>query len=339
VTTCDIDQSIELAEHENVDANGRSLVARVTTIWAEALQIESVEVDPEADFFELGGDSLSAIMILNRVAGEFHARLTEAELFTCRTVSGMCAMIRSAVSDDRDGPILHAAASPTLSHFAASRGQQRLWFMDQSMERPEVYNVPFLLRWQGPLDPEALRIAWQELENRHDILRTHLEIRDGRVSQVVGPIERFEFEFRDLRSQPASEHMKFVTGEAVADAKTPFDLKGRRLYRVRLYRTGSEEYLWFLNLHHAITDGWSFGVLFEELEKFYDAACTGKPVNLAPLPIQYSDFSRWESERLLSDTGKEHLAYWKQQLAGPIPSLDLIWWIEKKAEQLNNEIK
>lgn len=320
MTTCDIDRSIEPAKSAYVDDG--DLLASVIRIWADALQLDVGEVETEGDFFELGGDSLSAIMILNRVAGQFHVRLTEAELFTCRTVNGMIAMIRSAISDDQDGSIVSRAESESQTCFPPSRGQQRLWYMDQSMERPEVYNVPFLLRWQGPLDPESLRLAWQELEERHEILRTHLEIRDGKLSQVIGPKEPFELQLIDFRSRPAAEHEKLVLAEAIQDAKTPFSLKSRRLYRVKLYRTGSEEYLWFLNFHHAITDGWSFGVLFDELEKLYESNCNGKPPTLPLLPIQYADFSKWESERLASPAGREHIAFWKKQLEGPIPPLD-----------------
>ena len=318
MTTCDVEHPTTVEP-----VSGPTLASRVRTIWADSLQFDEAEIDLDADFFELGGDSLSAIMILNRVAGEYHARLTEAELFTCRTINGMCAMIQSTVVDDRETAILRRDTTGDSSFHPASRGQQRLWYMDQSMDRPEVYNVPFLLRWQGPLDPEALRQAFEQLDDRHEILRTHLEIRDGQLCQIIGDSHRFELPLVDLRSMKSTEHLALVTAESNEDARTPFDLRGNRLYRTRLYRTGSEEYLWFLNFHHAITDGWSFGVMFGELEKLYEAARDGKPSNLAPLPIQYADFSRWERERINSSSGREHLEFWRKQLSGPIPSLDL----------------
>ncbi len=298
-----------------------SLTAKVCGIWADALQLDSI--GPDEDFFELGGDSLSAVIILTRVSRQFHAKLSEGELFTARTVRGMCALLEAALADNTESQLAPIQTDASQTRYPASRGQQRLWFMDQTSGRPEVYNVPFLLRWQGPLDVEALRIAHEQLEARHHILRTHLEHADGQFWQVVGPPERFELPVTDLRSQPATEHEKIALAEAVMDARTPFDLKARRLYQVKLYRTGTDEYLWGMTFHHSIIDGWSFGVMFSDLEALYEAARNDQTAALPPMPIQYGDYGRWEREHLTTPKTREHIEYWKKQLAGPIPTLDL----------------
>ncbi len=307
-----------------------ALAATVAGIWADVLQLDSV--GPDEDFFELGGDSLSAVMILTRVGQQLGVKVTEAELFTARTARGLSDLLRAAIGGP-DGEAAPIKADRSTDRHPASRGQRRLWFMDQTMGRPAVYNVPFLMRCQGPLDVEVLRAAYEQLEARHDILRTRLEQADGKLWQVVGHPERFELPVIDLRPRPAAERQAAALAEAVADAGMPFDLAGHRLYRVRLYRTGADEYLWGMNFHHTVTDGWSFGVMFKDLETFYEAAKAGRPADVPPLPIQYGDYARWEEGHLATPAVRDHVGYWKRHLAGPIPALDLPFAKPRPAER------
>ena len=107
------------------------------------------------------------------------------------------------------------------------------------------------------------------------------------------------------------------------DATRRFPLDGTRLWRVKLYRTAEAEYHLWLNMHHTVTDGWSVGVLFKDLEAYYEAAVANTAPNLAPLAVQYGDHALWEEQFRHSPAYREQVEYWKQTLAAPIPTLDL----------------
>ncbi|HKA06014.1 MAG TPA: condensation domain-containing protein, partial [Gemmataceae bacterium] len=298
-----------------------SVETEVAAIWAEVLGLE--EVAPSADFFELGGDSLSAALILTRVQRRFRFRLSEGDLFTARTVRGLCALVRRAAHGSGNfGPPLVPIAGPR-TRFPATSAQRRLWILDHIIPNPEVYNVCYLVRIDGALDAEALRAALEQVEERHETLRVHFETEDGLPVQVVGGPRRFELPSADLGGLPAAEAHEFVVCEATADAALRIALDGTRLWRVKLYRTGDgQSYLW-LNMHHTIADGWSLGVFFADLEEYYEAAVAGGCARLAPLGIQFGDYALWEQQFRDSPAYREQLDWWKRVLAPPIPSVDL----------------
>jgi amino acid adenylation domain-containing protein len=298
-----------------------SVEGEVAAIWADVLELDTVH--PDDDFFELGGDSLSAVQILTRMTRRFKFKVTEAELFTARTVRGLCQVILQGVGVARGrGPQLVPAPGPR-HRFPATAAQRRLWILDHILPNPELYNVGFLVRIQGQLDVEALRAAFEQVDSRHEALRVHFETEDGLPVQVVGASRPFELSVVDLRDRPEADRRTLATAEATLCLSTRIPLTGDRLYRVKLYRTGTDEYLLWINMHHTITDGWSWGVYFKDLEAYYEAAKAGAPPKLRPLSIQYGDYSLWEVGLRKTLGFREQVDYWKKVLAPPLPALDL----------------
>jgi hypothetical protein len=175
----------------------------------------------------------------------------------------------------------------------------------------------------GRLDPELLRGAFEQVEDRHEALRVHFEAEDGLPVQVVGPGRPFALPVEDLRPLGPAAGREHVLRETAADAARRFRLDGDRLWRVRLYRTADDEHYLWLNLHHTITDGYSVGVLFRDLEAYYEAARAGTPARLPDLPVQYGDYAAWEQGWRRSPAYREQVAFWKETLAAPLPTLDL----------------
>src|SRR4051812_17272564 len=181
---------------------GVSLEDEVAAIWAEVLELDAVK--PDDDFFELGGDSLSAVQILTRITRRFNYKVTEVELFTARTVRGLCQVIGQGVAGSTGEAAQLAPVAGPRTRFPATAAQRRLWILDHILPNPEVYNVGFLVRIQGQLDVEALHAAFEQVERRHEALRVHFETEDGLPAQVVGESRRRGATVAALRCPPAA---------------------------------------------------------------------------------------------------------------------------------------
>jgi amino acid adenylation domain-containing protein len=212
-----------------------------------------------------------------------------------------------------------ASTGPLPLSFA----QERLWFLDQLEPGSAVYNVCQAVRMTGTLDLAALEKSFNEIVRRHEILRTNFLPADGHAVQTIAPERTLTVAFVDLsgwRDGTADEELKRRLHE---EARRPFDLKNDLLIRVLVVRTGDTEQTLMLTMHHIISDGWSIGILFRELAAFYTAICAGEVAVVPELPIQFSDFVLWEREHMQGPAVETPLGYWRKQLDGPLPRLEL----------------
>ena len=204
-----------------------------------------------------------------------------------------------------------------------SIAQQGLWLLDQLVADSPLYNMAAGLQLSGPLNTTALHQSLNALVQRHEVLRTTFVAVDGHPMQVSAPILTIPLPVVDLSALPDAERQAEALRQANEEAQRPFDLTQGPLIRTLLLQLGAEESLLLLTMHHIISDGWSLGVLYRELSVLYNAYANGKPSPLLELPIQYADFALWQQEQLQREAYAEHLAYWKQRLAGAPTSLDL----------------
>jgi amino acid adenylation domain-containing protein len=207
--------------------------------------------------------------------------------------------------------------------FPLSFAQQRLWFLDQVQPGNPSYNLPFS-RWiKGPLDVAALERSINEINRRHETLRTHFLLVEGNPVQVVSPPQPSSLAVEDLGGLAADQKEAEVQKIVAHEARRPFDLATGPLSRARLLRLGEQEHVLMLTMHHIISDAWSMGVLVRELGLLYEAFTAGKPSPLSELPIQYADFAVWQREWLRGEVLREQLEYWKKQLEGIPTALEL----------------
>ncbi|PSL53321.1 non-ribosomal peptide synthase protein (TIGR01720 family)/amino acid adenylation domain-containing protein [Saccharothrix carnea] len=191
--------------------------------------------------------------------------------------------------------------------------QQRLWFLDEFQPGGSGYNSALALRLTGRLDVPALTGALHGLVARHESLRTTFDEVDGTGVQVVHPAFDLAVPVLDLAR---TDDLDVVLADEYSQ---PFDLRRGPLLRALVVRVAEDEHVLLLTAHHIVTDGWSMGVLTEELAVLYRAALVGEEVSLPPLPVQYADFAAWQRDRLSDDALGAHLDYWKQRLTGVAP--------------------
>jgi amino acid adenylation domain-containing protein len=211
----------------------------------------------------------------------------------------------------------------SYNHVPLSFSQQRLWFIDQLYHRSSFYNIPSACHLKGSLNITALQQSLNEILKRHEILRTTFALVDGQPVQEIAaeltwnlPIINFEH----LSGKNWEPEIKKLAAE---EAKKPFNLATGPLVRATLLRLGEEEHIFLLTMHHIITDGWSMGVFLREFATLYAAFSTNQPSPLPELPIQYADFAVWQRDRFQGEVLSTQLSYWKQQLSGELPVLQL----------------
>ncbi|MCA1613890.1 MAG: condensation domain-containing protein, partial [Acidobacteria bacterium] len=205
-----------------------------------------------------------------------------------------------------------------------SFAQQRLWFLDQLESHSAAYNIPLSVRLEGRLDVSALEKTFNEIVCRHEVLRTvFAQGGDGQPRQVVQEHAALSLEVRDLSLLPEGEREAEARALIEVEAQRPFDLSRGPVFRSSLLRLGEEEHILLLTMHHIVSDAWSAGVLVKEMGALYEAYSGGMESPLEELPVQYADYARWQREWLQGEALEEQLKYWRSQLAGAPPVLEL----------------
>jgi amino acid adenylation domain-containing protein len=207
--------------------------------------------------------------------------------------------------------------------FPMSFAQERLWFLDQLEPNRPTYNLPDTHYFKGPLDLDALQRSLSEIVRRHELLRTTFQMVDGKPMQVIAPPQPLELPLIDISHLPDTERAAKAQQLADEDSIQPFDLSRDPLFRMQLVRLAEEEHLLLFTMHHIISDGWSLQVMAREMSALYEAYKAGQSFSLPELPIQYADFAVWQREWLQGEVLEKQLEYWREQLGGELPELEL----------------
>jgi amino acid adenylation domain-containing protein len=300
----------------------RTPIEEVTAgIWGEVLQIG--EVGRDDDFFTLGGHSLLATRVLSRLRQALDVELPVRALFEAPRLAALARRVEAA-RQDRDGhrrPALGPAGRE--APLPLSYAQERLWYEQRLDPESATYNMPVGYRFAGSLSAVALEEALAELGRRHEVLRTVYAEVDGRPVQVPQPALLERRPVVDL-SGLASEARSRLAGRLLREAAArPFDLERGPVLRGHLLRLGAEDHHVSLTVHHIACDGWSLDVLAREVAALYAAFAAGRPSPLAEAEVQYADFAVWQRGWLAGEILDEHVAYWRQCLAGAPAVVDL----------------
>ncbi|WP_449434133.1 amino acid adenylation domain-containing protein [Pseudomonas putida] len=215
------------------------------------------------------------------------------------------------------------AQVPVAARDALSYAQRRMWFAWQLDPLGAAYNLPLAVKLLGPVDAQALQRALDTLVTRHESLRTLFREVDDQPQQWVQEQGRVSIEFLDVSAVPGADQAQRLDELCSAEAGAPFDLANGPLMRVRLLRKAADEHLLLITLHHIVADGWSLGILIDELVGLYDAAVASQPPALAPLAIQYRDFALWQRCWLEAGEQERQLQYWLEHLGDEHPLLQL----------------
>ena len=288
-------------------------------IYARVLGVQRVGV--EESFFDLGGDSLSAMRLIAAINTALDAGLSVRTLFEAPTV----AQLAPRIGGERARPeLLVAGERPEV--VPLSFAQNRLWFIDQFQGPSPIYNMAVGLRLRGRLDADALGAALADVVGRQESLRTLFAAHEGIPRQLVVPVERADFgwQITDATGWPEGR-----LGEAIDTvARHPFDLATEIPMRARLFRVADDEHVLVAVVHHIAADGSSITPLVADLGVAYASRCAGRAPGWADLAVQYADYTLWQRAQLgdLADSGSRiaaQLGYWEDALAGMPEHLQL----------------
>ncbi|MDK3158298.1 amino acid adenylation domain-containing protein [Kamptonema cortianum] len=273
-------------------------------IWAEILQIP--EISRDDNFFELGGHSLLATRVISQVRQVFSVEIALRTLFENPTLAQWAQVITQASQNHQDLPLIPTSRGESVP---LSFAQQRLWFLAQLEPHSTAYNLCGAVRLDGVLNREALTQSFNEIVRRHESLRTTFHTVDGRPVATIAPQAPLAIPQIELSETEVQSYLE-------QEAQTPFDLTQSPLLRVKVLKLGEQSHILLLAMHHIASDGWSRGILVQELAVLYRAFCQNQHSPLPELPLQYADFAVWQRQWLQGEVLASQLAYWQQQLAG-----------------------
>jgi amino acid adenylation domain-containing protein len=299
----------------------------VAGIWCEVLglpqAVGTAQISRTANFFELGGHSLLATQVVSRLRAATGAEMAVGEMFQSPTVAALAAALETSLSSgaaSAAAPPLRPA--PRQGDLPLSFAQERLWFLDRLAPGNAAYNIPLALAARGELSLPALAAALGEMVRRHEALRTTYAAHGDRPVQAIAPAAAWALPLIDLTALPGGTREGEVRRLADALVARPFDLDRDPVLRASALRLGSEDHALLLVVHHIASDGWSLGVIVEEIAALYPAALAGVPSPLPELAVQYADFAVWQRGWLQGEALERQLGYWRQRLAGAA-ALDL----------------
>ncbi|NPC80484.1 amino acid adenylation domain-containing protein, partial [Pyxidicoccus fallax] len=288
---------------------------------AAVLRLPASQVDPKSPLHVYGVDSLMAIDFKSALDAGLGVDVPLAGILQGDSLEKLADTLVALLSAPRtaaSGPAV-ASSREDAGDAPLSGGQQALWFLHQLAPGSAAYHVPVAVRVRAALDAEALRRAFETLVTRHPALRTTFALTPSGPVQRIHASLPLDFETVDARGWDDAALRERLSTEA----RRPFDLEAGPLLRVRLYTRAADDHALLLAMHHIVTDFGSLAVIAEELEALYPALRAGKSLTLPTPARTYADFARWQAELLASPRGVALERYWREQLAGPPPVLEL----------------
>ncbi|MDW7618090.1 amino acid adenylation domain-containing protein, partial [Peribacillus simplex] len=304
------------------DANGLILNAyeaphteiqdKLVTIWKDVLGVETIGIHD--NFFDLGGHSLKATVVMSEIHKVLQMEVPLKELFANPTISELSRHIEMSEVNLFET----IKRCEEKEYYETSSAQKRMYTVQQLEKGSTAYNMPGIFELGGKVDQGRIENAFKQLVQRHEALRTYYETVDGDIVQRIQPNEAFTLTFSQVDGTD-------VTAIAKAFIR-PFELDKAPLFRAELAQSHGGRYL-LIDMHHIISDGVSMSILIREFTKLYQGEL------LEPLRIQYKDFAQWQNEFLQSGGLKKQEAYWQNQFQGDVPVLHLPYDYERPAVQ------
>lgn len=285
--------------------------------FANLLGIE--KINTQSHFFELGGHSLLATQLASKLREALGFELPIRTLFEAPRLGDLALRIDEMITGNTFVAAEGLRRQERPAVLPLSLEQERLWFLHKLDPQSPAYNIPIVLQLDGELSVQALKAAFTAVVDRHESLRTIFAEVDGEPRQQILSAYDLPFDLEDLSGANPSDVMQ----KASEEARRPFKLDQDPLVRVKLLRLSPQAHIALVTIHHIVSDGWSTGIILNEISRHYAAFATGGVPDLQPLEIQYADYAIWQRQRLDHGEIARLAEFWKKQLEGAPHSLAL----------------
>ncbi|WP_272037598.1 non-ribosomal peptide synthetase [Paenibacillus sp. JJ-100] len=276
----------------------------IAEIWSELLGAE--HIGPNDHFFNIGGNSLKATVMLSRIYREFGIQIPIGEWFqqpTVRQLSGL-------LNEHSEEPYDLIPVQPQQEYYGISASQKRIYILEQLEANSLIHNIPGQIHLTGELDPDRLIAALGQIVDRHQVFRTSFEIRGQEIVQRIGDAVVLHVPYSELSPEETID-------DRFRNFVKPFELTQAPLFRAELVKLSDAEFLLFVDMHHLISDGYSMAVFMRELLELYQGHV------LPELRVQYTDFAVWQQQTVNEQRMREQEDYWLHEFVGELPTLNM----------------
>lgn len=296
-------------EAPQTDMPVSTIEAELCNIWQEVLGVNGIGV--EDNFLSLGGHSLLATSLIARIQKKWNVDISITDFFTNNCIRKLAQVIDSVSSCQM--PAIRPVG--TTEFLPVSFAQERMWLVNQIEAAHAQYNLSYSVQMYGELNISFLKRAFATIIDRHQILRTTYTEQNGEIVQQIRDGIHFELPVVDLSHLNLAVQQQRITELSQQEASKLFNMMEDIMLRVTVLKLSAQSHILLLNAHHIAADGWSLGVLTQELNALYTAQIRDTENPLVPLPIQYSDYAQWQRDWLQGDVLDKQLGYWKKQLS------------------------
>jgi len=299
----------EVAAGAAYTAPASEIEKKLACLWSEVLLLDADKISSDADFFEIGGHSLKAVILVSKIHKELGVKIPIVEIFESPTIKGLGRYVK----ESKKKTFVPVEPAEEKEYYPLSSPQKRLYIMQRMDTESAFYNIPYAAVLGGSVDGERLERTIKKLVKRHESLRTSFEMIDRRpVQRIHGSVE-FEIEYEDLSGEETIR-WESLTRDFFGRA---FDMSKPPLLKVKLIKKRDDEHLLAFDMHHIISDAVSVDLFIKEFIAVY----SGK--TLSPLPLQYRDYSEWQNGEGRGETFKRREEYWLKRFSGEVPVLNL----------------
>ncbi|MDQ1858293.1 non-ribosomal peptide synthetase [Chryseobacterium sp. WLY505] len=291
----------------------------VLELFADLLNVSVNDIGLKHNFFDLGGHSILVTRLLNQLNTRYSGQLKISDIFENPAAGEVADLIEKNTTADG----VRAASIKKIQvqdHYPLSYAQRRIWLLSQFEKDSIAYNMPMGVELKGNIEESVLRSAIAQLMDRHESFRTCFQMVDGEPRQKILTEYSVELTIKDLSQHADKYHNAKSLYAAFAEER--FNLEEGPVAKFLLIKLSQNQSLLCINQHHIISDGWSEGVLINELFELYETISNGADYSLLKNEFNYIDYTYWHNQLIedrFFDGDKE---YWLNKLADKPTGID-----------------
>ncbi|MBS2773078.1 hypothetical protein KFV09_16330 [Anoxybacillus rupiensis] len=303
-------------ETRTIINNDMHIQKKIKEIWCTALNLDQLNV--EDNFFEIGGNSLISIHIIEKLENEFNIELDYDIILDYPTVRELSQYLLSLIEEGNHTEDLKNENKiiEEINQYPLSFAQEGIWYLNYLDPNSSSYNIPCAIRLVGNLDINILEKSIIEIIKRHESLRTVFPLRDGKPIALINNDAHFSLKIVDL--QTLDENLKEEEVDRInkEESLRPFNVEEGPLFRATLLKIRSDCHILIFNMHHLISDNWSYQIFLKELVTLYQTISNKSTLSLEEIKMQYSEFAIEQRKRMSEKEIEKYINFWKKKLSG-----------------------